>query len=298
MAVADASDSYFEELFANAWLKAFAISLALHLALLAAYRAIDRPEFKEKASRFFPSIQLTALEKRLADQHDKTEREIQMIFVNVDPALSAEAPPPETRFYAAVDSVAANPSVTTESALPKIETAPPPAPKPAVTPQKAEPLQPALPLEAESPPETASAQAPANTVKLAAEVAPATAPPLAAQEGGVQRRSLVQSFDAKASPFGAYDAAFIARVQKEWDDLLAGRPTAANGKVKVEFLLTHDGRIMNLEVVESDVDDFLTMLCRKAIQDPAPYPRWPVPMRQQMRDAPRFINITFEYYHP
>jgi hypothetical protein len=39
------------------------------------------------------------------------------------------------------------------------------------------------------------------------------------QQGGVNRRGVI-SLDAKASPFGAYDAALIAAVQKRWYDLL------------------------------------------------------------------------------
>ena len=62
------------------------------------------------------------------------------------------------------------------------------------------------------------------------------------QQGGVKRRGLESSFDVKATPFGAYDAAIIAAIQKRWYDLLDTRDFAAShsGRVVLEFRLNSE----------------------------------------------------------
>jgi hypothetical protein len=105
------------------------------------------------------------------------------------------------------------------------------------------------------------------------------------------------SFDAKATPFGEYDAAFTAAVEQCWHTLLDDHQgTHRPGKVVVDFHLTHDGRITDIKVQETQVGEILSMLCQNAILNPQPYPRWPAPMRQMFGSNSREISMTFFYY--
>lgn len=118
------------------------------------------------------------------------------------------------------------------------------------------------------------------------------------QEGGVRKASLASNLDVKAMPFGSYDAAFIAAVQARWFSILDQRDYVRNesGRVVLDFRLTEDGRIMEMRVVESSVSEILTLICRRAVEDPAPYNPFPTDLRRQMRNNYRDIRFTF-YYH-
>ena len=104
-------------------------------------------------------------------------------------------------------------------------------------------------------------------------------------------------FDVKASPFGAYDRAFIAAVSQRWYDLLEARNYAGyrQGKVAVEFRLNYDGRITEMRTVENTVTDTLSYLCQKAVLDPAPFEKWPREMRLMIGEDSRKITFTFFY---
>ena len=116
------------------------------------------------------------------------------------------------------------------------------------------------------------------------------------QDGGTRRRGQV-SFDVKQTPFGAYDAAFIAAVQQRWYDLLDSTQFAQrSGKVVVEFQLTHDGQIHNMRVVGNEVGEILSLICQRAIKDPAPYQPWPADMRRMLGGKARDVMFTFYYY--
>jgi outer membrane biosynthesis protein TonB len=121
------------------------------------------------------------------------------------------------------------------------------------------------------------------------------------QEGGVRRQALEPGLDVKSSPFGSYDAAFIAAVQTRWFNLLDERDFIRGqaGKVVLEFRLNKDGRITDLRVVESEVSDMLSWLCQRAVLDPAPFRPFPPDllreMQQRTRKDYRDIQFTFHY---
>ena len=105
------------------------------------------------------------------------------------------------------------------------------------------------------------------------------------------------SFNVKATPFGAYDAKFIAAVQQRWYDLLeSAHFTQRSGKVVVEFRLMYDGRIVDMNVSGNDVGELLGLLCQRAILDPAPYDPWPGDMRRAIGQNYREVTFTFFYY--
>lgn len=117
------------------------------------------------------------------------------------------------------------------------------------------------------------------------------------QAGGVKRFSLEPAFDVRATPFGSYDAAIIAAIQKRWYDLLAGRDFAASysGKVVLEFRLNSDGRITDMRVSENGVTGLLALLCQRAVQDPAPFKPWPPDLKRMVGKEFREVRFTFYY---
>ena len=118
------------------------------------------------------------------------------------------------------------------------------------------------------------------------------------QEGGTRRQALSPSFDVKATPFGAYDEAFIEAVTQRWYDLLDSRQFAMDrsGRVTLRFHLNYDGSITDMQVLENTVGDVLDYVCQKAVTDPAPFAPWPADMRRIIGENYREITFTFYYY--
>lgn len=117
------------------------------------------------------------------------------------------------------------------------------------------------------------------------------------QEGGARKHSLGTNLDVKATPFGAYDAAFIMAVQARWYNLLDERQVVGNdsGKVVVEFRLNYDGSITALRVSHSEVNEMLEWFCQRAVLDPAPYRPFPSDLRRLLNNDYRDIKFTFYY---
>jgi hypothetical protein len=118
------------------------------------------------------------------------------------------------------------------------------------------------------------------------------------EEGGAHRQALVPSFDVKATPFGAYDEAFIEAVTQRWYDLLDNQQFARdrNGKVTLRFHLNYDGTIADMQVLQNTVGGLLGLVCQKAVTDPAPFAAWPSDMRRMVGENYREITFTFYYY--
>jgi hypothetical protein len=117
------------------------------------------------------------------------------------------------------------------------------------------------------------------------------------QEGGVRHKLEIATLDAKATPFGAYDAAFIEAVRDRWFYLLDQRDYAleSRGKVMIQFRLHYDGRITDMSVASTTTTEVLSLLCEKAVLDPAPFAAWPADMRRMLGED-RHIQFTFYYY--
>ena len=62
----------------------------------------------------------------------------------------------------------------------------------------------------------------------------------------------------------------------------------------LHFSLHYDGRVTDMTVSETTVSEVLSLLCQKAILDPAPFTTWPAEMRRMMGES-RNIQITFYY---
>jgi outer membrane biosynthesis protein TonB len=117
------------------------------------------------------------------------------------------------------------------------------------------------------------------------------------QEGGAHR-AMIAGVDAAKSPLGDYDAEVIAAVTDRWYNLLDQQRYADDrtGRVVVQFKLEYDGTVREVEVVESNVGDVLSYICQAAIEDAAPFEKWPDDMRREIGANYREIKFTFIYY--
>ena len=117
------------------------------------------------------------------------------------------------------------------------------------------------------------------------------------QDGGVRKLGLQSSMDVTASPFGNYDAAFIAAVKQRWFALIEerGYGRTTSGKVVLVFRLHYNGRITDMNVVETTAGELLSLVCQRAIEDNSPYRAWPSELRRVQKFDYRDIKFTFFY---
>ncbi len=242
-----------------------------------------------------------------------------IVFVNVSPSQSTTEAPKNAKYYSNQNSRAANPDAKQDQKVPelkgtqtevaKTENAPRPdfsKLQPAQQPPQKQEEQPQLAMNAGDltlgkPSEVKPKERPQprpRTLKQALAQQHLLPGPKMNQEGGVRREALVPSLDVKATPFGAYDAAFIQAVSQHWYDLLDSRQFARDrsGKVVLRFHLNYDGSVSDMKVVQNTVGELLCYVCQKAVMDPAPFARWPSDMREIVGANYREITFTFYYY--
>ncbi|HEX4350823.1 MAG TPA: hypothetical protein VH251_10565 [Verrucomicrobiae bacterium] len=118
------------------------------------------------------------------------------------------------------------------------------------------------------------------------------------QDGGVARRAMWSSLDVKATAFGDYDRELIEAVQQRWDDLLDNHRYAEDrdGKVTLRFKLKPDGTVIEMQTLENNVGEVLGYLCQEAIEEAAPFAKWPPDMGRMIGTNYRDITFTFYYY--
>ena len=117
------------------------------------------------------------------------------------------------------------------------------------------------------------------------------------QDGGAHRRKTAL-FDVQATPFGEYDRALIDAVQNQWYSMLDSQRFAEDrtGRVTVSFKLETDGTVQEVEILENGVGDVLSYVCQAAIEQAAPFGKWPDDMRREIGENFREITFTFDYY--
>jgi hypothetical protein len=259
-------------------------------------------------------------------------QEIPLTFLEVDPATAVEHAPENAKFYSTKNTVASNPDPATkptpkidgrqnkvvrvmdnekpkpfplQPAPPKPEDQAPPKPKGGESGEKPGDLALNKPRDLKPPSEgildTSQGQAlmvqpeRIRTVAKARERQAMLAGEKVKQDGGVEHRGRV-AFDARATPFGDYDHAFISAVETRWYYYLDNNlVTPRAGKVVCDFKLTYDGRIIDMKIENNDVGEILGMFCRNAIEDNQRYARWPEEMRSAIRSTVREIRFTFFY---
>jgi outer membrane biosynthesis protein TonB len=311
-----------------AW--AFAISLAVHLFLGGAWYSGQKLGVWERLEKS-PVIQaakiLPGFIKKAEAQQPKPQAEPPLIFVNVTQAQQTEKAPDNAKYYSDKNSQAANPTADKETDTPKITGTQDQVAKTIDVPKKEfVPLQPSTPPKAVQAPQpqeeekarpaqrpgdlafakpeqprpdtgTKSRPRPRTLKEAMAQKADSQIPgEKMRQEGGVGRRLELASLDAKATPFGAYDAAMIEAISQRWYSLLNERSYASDsrGKVVLQFILHQDGRISEMNVAENSAGEVLSLLCQKAVLDPAPFSPWPTEMRRILGEK-RNIQFTFYY---
>jgi hypothetical protein len=312
-----------------AW--AFAISIVIHQMCYGAYRAGSKLDLPARLARLAQQTKILAAlipPPPAPKAKQRQPQELPLIFVDVNPAVAVEQAPPNARFYSNRSSEAANPEADAESDMPKIAGSQTDIVKTEdVRRADLNPLRPNFtPAERDQEPERPQPRAPVEVGDLAM-VKPESNPrpgdgeaerprprtireamlrenrnqlvgERMKQDGGVRRVRLEAGLDAKETPFGDYDAMFIEAVQSRWFALLDQQrfDSSLRGKVVLKFRLQHDGRITDMQIVEENVGIMWSLLCRLAVEQPAPYERWARDMRHTMGRDFRDITFTFHYY--
>jgi hypothetical protein len=116
------------------------------------------------------------------------------------------------------------------------------------------------------------------------------------ETGGVNMVNKDPAVDAVQTEYGDYDRELVDAVDACWKHLLKDRQNLVAGTVMLEFNLHSDGRITDMKLVSSDVDELQALMCQQAVLDPARYKTWPAKMRAVLSD-PRQVRFTFYYYN-
>lgn len=310
--------------------RAFGISLAIHFALFVVIEAgYGAGLWKTRAipSKFMSQSELERIQKIREDQQkQRDDAPVTLQFVEVDPAKAAPEEPKDAKYYSLANTRAANPDPKefqqpkidgSQTVVPKTEefqraeSQPPPQPQ---QPRKrtpdvmtAAPQNQAEPVERGDLPDSdpkdqekkdLAFNNPARRPRTLADARAAKGileGPAMKQDGGVKRGSLETSLDVKSSPFGSYDAAFIAAVQKRWYDLMETHIPTRSGRVVVEFRLYPDGRIQSLRITRNEVNETMAWLCQRAILDPSPYAPFPQDLRRLLAQEFREVRFSFHY---
>jgi hypothetical protein len=308
---------------------AFLFSLVIHCLLFGTWRVGNRLHWWQYQPTwlmsFYKLLQPSPKARVLNVLPTKPQpklKEIPLTFIEVDPVVAVVEPPKDAKYYGAHSAKAAQPDPVIDTTKPKIDGKQDKVPRLVDTPRPVQfPLQPTAPepkpaqtelkpKAAETPGDLALAK-PSNTKPDATMGEAPVARPrtLAAarqakgmiagekmrMDGGVNQRGRL-SVDVKGTPFGAYDAAFIAAVQQRWYDLLDNSQVVQrSGKVVLQFRLIYDGRITDMRVNDNNVGELLGLLCQRAVLDPAPYAKWPSDMRRLIGE--NFREVTFTFYY-
>ncbi len=98
--------------------------------------------------------------------------------------------------------------------------------------------------------------------------------PIKNQRAGVSATGAV-AYDSKLSDYGEYMQRFQEAVSLRWNHICnVSAHHESNSMVKVEFKLTKDGLIRDLEIVDTTAQPIGILNCRKAVSDGQPYGEW------------------------
>lgn len=305
-------------------LLALLFSLLVHLGVWGGYEVGKKTGLWEKwhMLRQHPMI---------AEARQPVDTAQPTVFVDVTEA--SPEPPKQAKYYSDKNSRAANPDADLDSNVPKLAgtqkevpktedtprpvKAPAQQPQPPQQPNESKPAQndlahalmpgdlakanPAESPNSEPKPET-TPQRPRTLQQARAMQPNQIAGMKMQQQGGVKRRDIKSSLDTIATPFGAYDRAIIEAIQQRWYDLLDHQKFALDrtGKVTIRFHLNPDGSVTEARIIPGnqaeDVGEVLSYICQEAIEQAAPFGKWPPDMRRMVGANFREITFTFYYY--
>jgi hypothetical protein len=292
---------------------ALTISLAVHLLAWGGYELGKEFNFWQRLNYFHRAAKIIP-PPQIAEEP--------VTFMTVDQP-STEAPK-IAKYYSDKNSVAANPDASRNSDVPQINGRQTDVPKtedaprqqiskaqpspPQTQPSKNSQQQPSpaiqpgdltlAKLESLLPQQQNNSQPPRpRTIKEALAQQNLSPGVAMKQDGGARQHAYVPSFNVKLTGFGEYDAALVTAITQRWYDLLDSQQFALDrtGKVVLQFRLNYDGTVTDMKVAQNDVGDLLGYVCQKAVNDPAPFAKWPDEMRFKLGDS-RDIQFTFYYY--
>lgn len=302
----------------NSIQRSLLLSLLIHSIIALGILLGAFPVVEKMMATVIPElIDLEALEMQ------QRKRQQSVIFLEVPASMASEDAPEDSKFYSTQNSRAADEQTEKETTQPKIEgtqdkvpriidskpaspakpktpepkpeTKPEPKPKP--PPPKAETLNPIV-AKPEPKPETKPEPEPKprrpRTVAEAKQLAMIQGQKMK-QDGGVKKRATIVGLDAKASPFGDYDARLIAAIQNRWNQILDKHYIPSVGQVVLTFNLWSDGKVTNVQVERSTVNTILALKCERAVKEPSPYAPWPEKMHDEIGSDRRFVRFTFYY---
>jgi len=312
-----------------AW--AFVISMLLHLFIFGGYYTGKRYNIWQNLhwpAWLRPVEQLAEMLKKKppAQPQQPQPQEIPLMFVNTSLAQETPEPPKDAKFYSDKNTQAANVKADEDTGVPEITGKQTEIVKTEDVPrEKFAPLQPAKPAQPaqqeqtevkakptlapgdltlakpDPNPKKDEGDAPRPRPRRLAEVQ--TKPQdnrlpgeMMKQEGGVKRHLEIASLDAKATPFGAYDAALVEAIAQCWYGLLDAQEYASDyrGKVVLQFILHADGRVSDVTVTLNTAGTVPGYICQTAIDKPNPYAQFPPDMRRQAGET-RNLQFTFYY---
>jgi len=300
--------------FEKEWLLvALLISLFLHLAGWGIYEGGKK--LKLWSAQKPKGTQLAA-QKKIAQN---ASQEDPLIFIDVSHA--EPEPPKKTVYYSNKNSRAANPEAQRDTSQPKLTGKQEDIPKtedvpkvtklqptmtaPQLNPATDQPVEPTQergdldPLKKETANRQPTQQQRPRTLKQAQAQQNQQRPGQQMKlDGGVKRQRVYSSLDVKATTFGDYDSRIVDAVTDRWYALLDSNRFAQDrtGKVVVHFKLKYDGTILEMTTAENTVGQMLGYVCHEAIQEAAPFAKWPEDMRRMIGANFREISFSFYYY--
>ena len=301
----------------NSIQRSLLLSLLIHMLVALGILLGAFPVVEKMMAAVVPElIDLEALEKQ------QQKRQQSVIFLEVPASMASEEAPEDSKYYSTQNSRAADEQSEKETPQPKIkgtqdkvpriidskpaslakptppEPKPPtPEPKPKSPPPKAETLNPIVAKpepKLEPKPEPEPKPRRPRTVAEAKQLAMVQGQKMK-QDGGVKKRATIVGLDAKASPFGDYDARLIAAIQNRWNQILDQYYLPSVGQVVLTFNLWSDGKVSNVQVERSTVNTILALKCERAVKEPSPYAPWPEKMHDEIGSDRRFVRFTFYY---
>jgi hypothetical protein len=308
---------------------AFVVSMLLHLFIFGGYYTGKKYNIWQNLhwpSWLQPIERLAEMLKKKPPPQPQQPQDIPLMFVNTSPAQATPEPPKDANFYSDKNTQAANVNADQDTGVPKITGKQTEIVKTEDVPiEKFAPLQPSKPAQPtqqeqtevkakptlapgdltlakpDPNPKKDEGEAPRPRPRRLAEVQ--TKPQdnrlpgeMMKQEGGVKRHLEIASLDAKATPFGAYDAALVEAIAQCWYGLLSAQEYASDyrGRVVLQFHLHADGRVSDVTVTENTAGTVPGYICQTAIDKPNPYAQFPPDMRRLVGET-RSIQFTFYY---
>ncbi len=301
----------------NSIQRSLLLSLLIHMLVALGILLGAFPVVEKMMAAVVPElIDLEALEKQ------QQKRQQSVIFLEVPASMASEEAPEDSKYYSTQNSRAADEQSEKETPQPKIEGTqdkvpriidskpaslakptppepkpPTPEPKPKPPTPKAETLNPIVAKpepKLEPKPEPEPKPRRPRTVAEAKQLAMVQGQKMK-QDGGVKKRATIVGLDAKASPFGDYDARLIAAIQNRWNQILDQYYLPSVGQVVLTFNLWSDGKVSNVQVERSTVNTILALKCERAVKEPSPYAPWPEKMHDEIGSDRRFVRFTFYY---